>query len=132
MANDVQSLQTASKKIRYLGSAKSGVGAARAMHLTSVALVPLTIGFVWVLLSLIGKDYAGVRATLGRPLPAIVTLLFVGSGIYHMALGMRVIIDDYVHEHHMKDWALMANLFICWLLGIACVYSLLKLSFAAG
>ena len=132
MANDVQSLQTASKKIRYLGSAKSGVGAARAMHLTSVALVPLTIGFVWVLLSLIGKDYAGVRATLGHPLPAILMLLFVGSGIYKMALGMRVIIDDYVHEHHMKDWALMANLFICWLLGIACVYSLLKLSFAAG
>ena len=132
MANDVQSLQTASKKVRYLGSAKSGVGAARAMHLTSVSLIPLTIGFVWVLLSLIGKDYAGVRATLGHPLPAIVTLLFVGSSIYHMALGMRVIIDDYVHEHNYKDWALTANLFLSWLLGIACVYSLLKLSFTAG
>lgn len=129
MANDVQSLQTASKKIRYLGSAKSGVGAARAMHLTSVALIPLTIGFVWVMLSLIGKDYVGVRTTLGHPLAAIVTLLFVGSGIYHMALGMRVIIDDYVHEHNLKDWALMANLAFSWVLGIACVYSLLKLGF---
>ena len=132
MANDVQSLQTASKKIRYLGSAKSGVGAARAMHLTSVALIPLTIGFVWVMLSLVHQDYAGVRATLGRPLPALVMLLFVGAGIYHMALGMRVIIDDYVHDHHLKDWSLMANLFFSWVLGIACVYSLLKLSFYAG
>ena len=87
MANDVQSLQTASKKVRYLGSAKSGVGAARAMHLTSVSLIPLTIGFVWVLLSLIGKDYAGVRATLGHPLPAIVHAAV--RGFEHLPHGAR-------------------------------------------
>lgn len=132
MSTDARSLQTASKRIRYLGSAKSGVGAARAMHLTSVALIPLTFAFVWVLLSLIGKDYAGVRAMLGHPLPAIVMLLFVGASIYHMALGMRVIIDDYVHGHNLKDWALMANLFFSWVLGIACVYSLLRVGFAAS
>jgi succinate dehydrogenase / fumarate reductase membrane anchor subunit len=129
MANDTQSLLTPSKKIRYLGSAKSGVGAARAMHLTSVALVPLTIAFVWILIGLIHKDYAGVRAELGRPFPALVLLLFVGAGIYHMKLGMQVIIDDYVHDHHMKDWALIANLFFSVAIGIACVYALLKVSF---
>lgn len=130
MANDIDSLQTALKKVRYLGSAKSGVGAARAMHLTSVALVPLAVAFVWVLITLIGKDYAGVRAGLGHPLPAIVTLLFVGASLYHMKLGMRSIIDDYIHQHHLKDWALMANLFFSVAVGLACVYSLLKVSFA--
>ena len=130
MANDVQSLKTASKKIRYLGSAKSGVAAARAMHLTSVALIPLGIAFVWILVSLVHKDYAGVRATLGHPFPAIVMLLFVGASIYHMKLGMQVIIDDYIHGHHVKDWALMANTFFSVAIGIACIYSLLKVSFA--
>ena len=129
MANDVQSLQTASKKIRHLGSAKSGVGAARAMHLTSVALVPLGIAFVWILLTLVGKDYAVARAQLGHGFPAVVMILFVGASVYHMQLGMRVIIDDYVHDHHIKDWALMANLFFCVVIGIACIYSLLKVSF---
>ena len=132
MANDVQSLQTAGKKIRYLGSAKSGVGAARAMHLTSLALVPLTIAFVWILLGLVGKDYAAVRATLASPVPAILMLLFVGTGIYHMKLGMQVIIDDYVHEHHLKDWALIANTFFCAVIGLACLYALLKISFTAA
>ena len=131
MANDVQSLHTASKKIRHLGSAKSGVGAARAMHLTSVALVPLGIGFVWIVLTMVGKDYTAVRAELGHIVPAIVMLLFVGASIYHMQLGMRVIIDDYIHEHRLKDWLLMGNLFFCALLGIACIYSILKVGFAA-
>ena len=131
MANDVQSLHTASKKIRHLGSAKSGVGAARAMHLTSVALVPLSIAFVWILLTMVGKTYAEVRTELGHFVPAVVMILFVGASIYHMQLGMRVIIDDYIHEHHLKDWLLMANLFACAALGIGCVYSLLKVGFAA-
>ena len=131
MANDVHSLQTASKKIRYLGSAKSGVGAARAMHLTSVALVPLTIAFVWILISLIHKDFAGARAELGHWFPAVLMLLFVGVGIYHMKLGMQVIIDDYVHGHIAKDWALMANLFFCVAIGLACIYAVLKIGFVA-
>lgn len=131
MTNDTNSLQTALKKVRFLGSAKSGVGAARAMHLTSVALIPLAVAFVWILITLIHKDYAGVRAALGHPFPAIVVLLFVGASIFHMKLGMQSIIDDYVHDHHLKDWALMANLFFCVAVGLACVYSLLKVSFVA-
>jgi len=131
MANDVRSLHTASKKIRHLGSAKSGVSAARAMHLTSVALVPLGIAFVWICLTLLGKDYAAVHAELARPFPAIVMILFVGAGIYHMMLGMQVIIDDYVHDHHLKDWALMANTFFSLAVGLACIYSVLKVSFVA-
>ena len=130
MANDVRSLHTASKKIRYLGSAKSGPAAARAMHLTSTALIPLTIAFVWILIGMIHKDYAGVRAELAHPFPALVVLLFVSVSIYHMKLGMQVIIDDYVHEHNLKDWALMANTFFSVAAGLACVYSTLKVSFA--
>ena len=131
MANDVQSLQTASKKIRYLGSAKSGVAAARQMHLTSFALVPLTVGFVWILLSLIGKDYAAVRAELGHFVPALVFLLFVGVNIHHMQLGMRTIIEDYVHTRHAKEWALMGNLFFSVLVGFACILATLKITFGA-
>ena len=129
MANDVQSLKTASKKIRHLGSAKSGAAASRAMHMTSLALMPLTIAFVWILIGLIRKDYAGVRAEFTHPFPALAMLLFIEVSIYHMKLGMQVIIDDYVHEHHMKDWSLMANTFFSALAGLVCAYAILKVSF---
>ena len=129
MANDPLSLRTAASKIRYLGTARSGSGPARAMHTTSVALMPLAIGFVWILATLVHKDFAAARAELAHPVPALIMLLFVGASIYHMKLGMQVIIDDYVHDSHAKSWALIANLFFSVVVGLACVYSLLKLSF---
>lgn len=129
MANDPNSLLTAGKKVRYLGTARSGTGAARIMHLTSVALIPLAIAFVWLVATLVGKDYAGARAELGQPCPAIIMLLFVSASVWHMKIGMEAIIDDYIHEHHLKEAALLANLFFSVVVGLACLYSILKISF---
>ncbi len=100
------------------------------MRVSSVALVPLAIAFVWLLLSLLHKDYAAARAEIGEPLPAILLTLFILTGVYHMKLGMQSIIDDYVHGAHMKDWLLMANLFFAVCVGLACIYAVLKISFA--
>lgn len=99
------------------------------MRVTAVALVPLAIGFVVVLVSLLGKDYAAARALLGQPLPALVMLLFILAGIYHMKLGMQAIIDDYIHAPQAKEFALVANLLFSVGIGLVCIYATLKLSF---
>jgi succinate dehydrogenase / fumarate reductase membrane anchor subunit len=128
MAHDPSSIRTAASKVRFLGSAHSGTQEAWHMRLTSIALVPLTIAFVWLLLLLVGKDYIGVRAELGRPFPAILMLLFIVASIVHMKIGMQSVIVDYVHETRLKDWALTANLFFSYAIGLACVFAILKLS----
>ena len=74
------------------------------------------------------KDYNGVRAELGHPLPAILMLLFVLVGIYHMQFGMRSIILDYLHGH-AREWALIANIFFAAALALACVYAVLRIGF---
>lgn len=117
------------RRVRYLGSARSGTGHLTAMRLTSLALVPLTVGFVWMMLSLVGKPYDEAHAFMARPVPAILMLLLLGTGIHHMQLGMRTIIEDYVHGEHAKDWSLAANLFAAITIGVACAYAVLRLSF---
>ena len=129
MSNHPNHMRTEMRRVRYLGSARSGTTGSAHMRLTSLALVPLTVGFVWLVLSLIGKPYPAAVATLSRPLPAIFLLLFILASIYHMQLGMRTIIEDYVHGEHAKDWSLAASLFFCFIVGIASVYAVMRLSF---
>jgi succinate dehydrogenase / fumarate reductase, membrane anchor subunit len=128
MASDQDSRRTSLGRVRYLGAARFGVEESWGMRVSSIALIPLTIAFVWLLLALLSKDYNGVREALGRPLPAIIVLLYVLVGVYHMQLGMRSIILDYLHDH-AKEWALIVNLFFCGALALACVYSVLRIGF---
>jgi succinate dehydrogenase / fumarate reductase membrane anchor subunit len=128
MADDFDTLRTPLGRVRYLGSARSGMREDWFMRLSSAALVPLTIAFVWLLLSLLPKDYNGVRAELGHPIPALIMMLFVLAGIYHMQLGMRSVIVDYI-PGHAREWALMANLFFAAVLALACVYAVLRIGF---
>jgi succinate dehydrogenase / fumarate reductase, membrane anchor subunit len=121
-------LRTPLSRVRFLGSARMGTTEARLIHLTSVALVPLTLGFVWLMVDLLRKDYNGVRAELTRPVPAILLLAFVFAGIVHMELGMRSVIVDYIGGQS-RAWALAANTCFAALLALACLYATLRVAF---
>jgi succinate dehydrogenase / fumarate reductase membrane anchor subunit len=128
MAKVGKTARTPLSRVRYLGSARLGTDENWLQRLTAAALVPLTIAFVWLTLTLLHKDYNGVRAELSHPLPAIVLLLFVLVGVYHMQIGMRAIILDYV-QGYACEWALMVNVFFAAALGLACVYAVLRIGF---
>jgi len=129
MTNSPNSIRTPMSKVRYLGSAKSGTHHFLHQRLTAAAMIPLTIAFVWIILSLIGKDYAAARATLANPFVSIVLLLFLIAGIYHMMIGMQVVIEDYVLGEKLKYWMLTANTCFAIAVGLACAYAVLRLSF---
>ena len=128
MADSLGDLRTPLGRVRFLGSARMGTTDAWLMHVTSVALVPLTVGFVWLMLDLLHKDYNGARAELGRPVPVILLLAFILSGIVHMEFGMRSIIVDYI-SGQSRTWALAANTCFAALGGLACVYATLRIGF---
>ena len=128
MTDHPSDLRTPLGRVRFLGSSRTGTADARLIHLTAVALVPLTVGFVWLILDLLRKDYNGVRAELGRPIPAIALLAFILAGVVHMELGMRSIIVDYIGGQS-RAWALAANTCFAALLALACVYATLRIAF---
>ena len=123
------SMRTPLARVRHLGSAKSGTRHFWHQRLTSVANVPLTILVVLIILGLLGRNHAAVVQILGSTLVAITMLLFIISSVYHMWLGMQVIIEDYVHDEIAKFGVLMANTFFSFVVGLAAVFAILKLSF---
>ena len=122
------SIRTPLARVRYLGSAHSGTGHFWKQRVTSVALVPLTIAFVFIVISLLGRNHAAAAQILGSPFVAITVMLFVIASAYHMWLGMQVIIEDYVHSD-LKLTLIMCNTFFCFVIGLSCIYALIKLSF---
>ncbi len=126
--NSDAGLRTPLGRVRFLGPARSGTAATWITHVTGVAMIPLSVIFVLMLLYVLHLDYNGVRAALGQPIPAILIIAFVLAGVIHMEIGMRSIVLDYVQGHWCK-WILLANTCFAALLGLACVYATLRLSF---
>ena len=114
--------------VRGLGAATNGTSEGYHQRLTALALVPLSIGFVCIMLSLLSKDYNAVRADLGHPLTAIILLGFVLAGVYHMQIGLRSVILDYLHGH-LREWTQIANILFCCALGLACIYAVARIGF---
>jgi succinate dehydrogenase / fumarate reductase membrane anchor subunit len=125
------SMRTPLAKVRGLGSAKSGTGHFWLQRLTAVANLFLVSFLIWLLFTLLGADYDTVRRTLAKPYIAVPLLLLVLSAVTHMRLGMQTIIEDYVHSEGRKMALLMLNTFFAILVGITCVFAVLKLSFGA-
>jgi succinate dehydrogenase / fumarate reductase membrane anchor subunit len=123
------SMRTPLGRVLGYGSARSGTEHFIRQRLTAIANVPLTIGAVLIIISLIGHNQAAVAQILGSTLVAIVMVLFIISTFYHMMVGMQMIIEDYVHDEGAKYALLILNSFFTIAVGFSSIFAILKLSF---
>jgi succinate dehydrogenase / fumarate reductase, membrane anchor subunit len=119
-------LQTSIAKVRGLGAAREGTEHFKLQRLTAIANIALVLWFVFSLAALPGSSYEEVRAWLGQPLPAILTILLVISVVYHARLGLQVVIEDYVHHEGVRVASLAALALLAVAIAVACIVAVLK------
>ncbi|HEY6632857.1 MAG TPA: succinate dehydrogenase, hydrophobic membrane anchor protein [Rhizobiaceae bacterium] len=122
-------MRTPLGRVRGLGSAREGTGHFWRQRLTAVANIPLILFFIGFLVSINGADFETVRAALANPFVTLMFALMLFSALYHMRLGMQVIIEDYIHGEGMKLALLMLNTFFAIAVGAGCAWALIKLAF---
>ena len=125
------SLRSDLGRVRGLGSAKEGTSHWWAQRLTAVALLPLSLWFVWSVINLVGVDHIGFKNWLNENANLVLMILFVGSLFYHMQLGLQVVIEDYVHGEKKKVTSLVLNLFVALFFGVSSIVALLKVAFGS-
>ncbi len=123
-------MRTPLSRVRGLGSAKDGTEHFWRQRLTGIALVPLTIVFIVLVVSLTSAPYEVAVARIGSPVIAVILLAMIIAGVMHMRIGMQVIIEDYVHADAPKYALLLLNTFFAALIGIASILAVAKLAFA--
>ena len=115
-----------------LGSAKEGVEHWWLQRITEVALVPLSLWFVIAIIRLIGADVDRVRDWVGNPLPAILLVLLLIATFWHAALGLQVVIEDYIHAELTKLGLVVIVRLGCFALAVAGVFAVLSMAVATS
>ena len=127
--NDLQIdiMRSQLSRARGLGSAKSGLGHWWAQRVSAIALVPLTLWFIYHLLALGHAPHEAVVAWASGPLSLTLLLTLAGMTFYHMQLGLQVVIEDYIHDDLRRLMALLAMKAAAILLAVTAIVAILKI-----
>ena len=125
------SLRSPLGRVLGLGSAKDGTGNWWAQRVTAIALIPLTLWFLFSLLLLPGLDYGTVKTWLALPISSFLAVLLIAVLTYHSYLGTTEVIEDYVHTAGMKILLLLLLRFLYVLCGGASIFAILRAAFGS-
>jgi succinate dehydrogenase / fumarate reductase, membrane anchor subunit len=123
-----KSMRTPLSRVRSLGPSHSGTSDFWRQRVTAVAMVLLILPVIVVVMMLLGRNQAGAAQILGSAPVAIILLLFIVASVWHMKIGMQVVIEDYIHSETIKLAAVMANNFFSVAVALASIYAIFKLS----
>ncbi len=121
--------QTNFRKVEGLGSSKEGTHHWWLQRLSAIALIPLALLFVYTFLPTLGTGYDTFIATYSSLGNAIIAILFLIVGFFHLRLGMQVVIEDYVHAKFWKVLLIVSNTLFCWGFMIVGVIAIARIAF---
>ena len=117
--------------VRGLGSAKEGAHHFIGQRASAIALLVLVPWFLISLLGAVRGDYGDARAFIAQPVNAVLTLLTIGAALYHMRIGMQVVIEDYIGRTGTRLFLLLLSSFLCILSFAAAAYAVVAIAVSA-
>lgn len=117
-------------RARGTGAAHSGVHHWYSERITSIALVPLTLWFIFAVLRLVGAPQEAVVDWAGRPVNATLLLALIAITFHHMQLGLQVIYEDYINAKWLMNICILGTKAAALLLGLLASVAVLKMALA--
>ncbi len=117
-------------RARGTGAAGSGVHHWYAERITSIALVPLTLWFIFAVLRLVGAPQEAVVDWAGHPVNATLLLALIAITFHHMQLGLQVVYEDYINAKWLMNICILSTKAAALLLGLLASVAVLKMALA--
>jgi len=127
MSHSQKSYQSGLRRVRFLGSAKSGTHHWIMQRTSAVALVFLGIWFVTALINLSGDPQPVALGWLLEGYNSELLILFVVASFYHAALGMKVVYEDYIHNKAAKYISILVTNFALLIMAVISIVSILRI-----
>ena len=124
----MKSAETPLHKVQGMGASHSGTGHFWRERVTAVALLPLSLWFAFTMLGLAGTNEVTMVQYLAEPWNALLMAMFAATGLYHMSLGLQVVIDDYVQSSGMKIALLLLVRFVTVATISTCLFALIRIA----
>ncbi len=115
-------------RARGVGAGHSGVEHWRIERITSIALVPLTLWFIYAMLHLVGLPQSAVAAWASNPVNTVLLLVLIVMTFHHMHLGLQVVCEDYVSNKWQMTLMILGAKSAALLLGLMASVAVLKLA----
>jgi succinate dehydrogenase / fumarate reductase membrane anchor subunit len=123
-------LDTPLHKVQGLGASHSGVKHFWRQRVSAVALIPLVLWFAFAVLRLVGGSMIDTLTFFQHPVHAVLMAIFMVIVLYHMTLGLRVVIDDYVPSAGGRITLLLLCQAFAIAVGAASIIALLRIVIA--
>jgi succinate dehydrogenase / fumarate reductase membrane anchor subunit len=128
MSSSKSSIRTPLARVRGLGSARAGTSDFWQQRLTAIAMVLLIVPAIVIVMMLLSSSYATATQIFRSTTVAIVLILFTIASVWHMKIGMQVVIEDYVIDEKRKLISIIGNNLFSVAVALAAIYAILKLS----
>ena len=115
-------------KVRGLGSAKAGTSHWWMQRVTAVVLIPLSFWLIMFLNLSLNAPYQEMIEWLALPLNTLGMVAWVLAVFYHAALGLQVVIEDYIAAEGIKIvavWTVNLSFLLLALAALIAVFRIL-------
>ena len=132
MSKAPRTMRSALGRVRNLGASGEGTGHFIAERASSIALIFLGTWFVLsAALTMDAPTYVAAIDFLTSPINAVGVVLLLIAGVYHMQLGLAVIIEDYIAKTSTKVVLLLLNSMIPLAIVAGAIFAVLLVNFGA-
>lgn len=113
-------------------SERHGAGEWMQERISSLILVPLTLWGLWSGWALSGAGYDGALEWFRSPVNAVLLAITVVASLWHMNMGLKVIVDDYIHKPASRNAIVGLIGLLCLILAVASAFFIVRLALGSA